>query len=249
VLHPSASALPTGPAPDLLAHARDRFGGSAYDWVSTALRGVEGPVAHLRSAPAYPADRLTVRLDRAHSPGPPSADASPAAVRRSTVGDSAEADPRRLPVRTDALAGIAAVMCLPTVRALDELFGELRRVLRPTGTLAALVPARPRRPLIARRGAASLPPGPPFRHPAARDHLAWLFAAADFAVLHDERRVFWIAPPAPPTDELTRALTDSGVWPPDPDGGIPHTAQRTLDRLARSDRRVAVPLRLLIGRR
>jgi len=137
---------------------------------------------------------------------------------------------------------------------LDGLFAELRRVLRPTGTLAALVPSRPAGPVLAPRGwrplHRALAGHPGFRHESARDHLSWLFTAADFAVLADQRRVFWVPVPDRATAEATvAALGPAGVWPPDVPPDRVRRAAEGLARYAAPGRRLPIALRLLVGRR
>jgi SAM-dependent methyltransferase len=229
----TAPAEPTSRPPaalDLLRSARDRYGRSPEEWLTAALSDVDGPVLELRGAPS---DRVTIRL----------------------IGSgTGVAEPDRLPVRTNGLAGVRATMCLPALGPLDGLFAELRRVLRPTGTVAALVPSRPGGPLTTPRAwrplNRALAGHPGFRHQSARDHLSWLLTAADFAVLVDQRRTFWI--PIPDPDGAARAvaaLVPAGVWPPDVE---PDRLRRAVDGLARHaapGRRLPIPLRLLVGRR
>lgn len=151
-----------------------------------------------------------------------------------------------------ALAGVRATLCLPTLEPLDALFAEFRRVLRPTGTLVAVVPSRlslPQRrawrPLHAALGGR-----PRFRHESVRDRLGWLFTAADFAVLTDARHTFWLPVPDPDTAARTvAALAPSGIWPP---GLPPDRVRLTAEALARRAApgyRLPVPLRLVVGRR
>jgi SAM-dependent methyltransferase len=162
--------------------------------------------------------------------------------------------PEQLPVRTNAVAGVRASMCLPVLEGLDQLFAELRRVLRPTGTLVALVPSRPGGPLTTPRAwrplNRALAGHPGFRHASARDHLGWLFTAADFAVLTDQRRAFWVPVP----DEISAArvvagLVPAGIWPPDVEPERLRRAESGLARYAAPDRRLPIPLRMLVGRR
>ncbi len=159
----------------------------------------------------------------------------------------------RLPLRTNALAGVRATMCLPSVTALDGLFAELRRVLRPTGTIAAMVPARPVGSLTEmrvwwplRRALA----GRQFRHKSARTHPEWLFAAADFAVLGDQRRTFWLpVPDGESAAALVDGLVPAGLWPA---GVLPEQlaeARLAMARYAAPGRAVPIPLRLLVARR
>ena len=56
--------------------------------------------------------------------------------------------PTALPVRTSAVDGFALLLALPRLPDLDGLFAELRRVLRPGGTLVLLVPSAVRRSVL-----------------------------------------------------------------------------------------------------
>ncbi|MBO0848276.1 MAG: hypothetical protein J2P20_02340 [Pseudonocardia sp.] len=215
-----------------LSDARDRSGQSIDAWTAAALAAADGPVLELGGAPTDPARFVTLRR-----PG-----SSGAACGRAEL----------LPVASGALAGVRATLCLPTLLPLDALFAELRRVLRPTGTLVAVAPSRPSlperrawRPLHAALGGR-----PQFRHESVRDRLGWLFAAADFAVLTDTRRTFWL--PVPDQDTAVRtvaALAPNGIWPP----GLPpdrlRLAAEALARSAAPGYRLPVALRLVVGRR
>src|SRR5258705_8855221 len=148
----TATAEPGGrppTVPDLLRGATDRSGRTPEQWLTTALADVEGPVIELRAAAPDPARYVSLRLlpptgpERAARAEADTARPDLAArhgtdTARLDLAGRAEAD--RLPVRTNGLAGVLATMCLPVLEPLDGLFAELRRVLRPTGTLAALVP-------------------------------------------------------------------------------------------------------------
>jgi hypothetical protein len=171
------------------------------------------------------------------------------------MGDAAQ-----LPVRTNGAAGAAAVMCLPSLAPLDPFFAELRRVLRPTGTLAALVPSghRPLEPVTwprsARAALAALVRARDghrgFRHRAACDRVGWLFASADFAVLADQRRVFWLEVGDRATAaSVVSGLVPAGVWPPDVEPSRVRLAAAALAEIAGPGVRLPLPLRLVLGRR
>ena len=269
----TATAEPGGrppTVPDLLRGATDRSGRTPEQWLVGALADVEGPVLELRAAAPDPARYVNLRLrppagpDRGARPGADRAGragraAQPDLAGRAEAGSAwldlagrAEAD--RLPVRTNGLAGVLATMCLPVLEPLDGLFAELRRVLRPTGTLAALVPSRPDAPVLVARGwrplHRALAGHPGFRHESARDHLSWLLTAADFAVLADQRRVFRVPVPDRATAEATvAALGPAGVWPPDVPADRVRRAAEGLARYAAPGRRLPIALRLLVGRR
>ena len=101
------------------------------------------------------------------------------------------AAPTSLPVRTSAVDGLALLLALPRLPDLDGLFAELRRVLRPGGTLVLLVPSAVRRSVLELRLSAVLTDvHRSWANRSALDRAGWLLAAADFAVLGDDRVAF-----------------------------------------------------------
>jgi SAM-dependent methyltransferase len=222
--------------------------------MTAALAGVDGRGLDVRCAPEHPATHLSFgSFSLSASLRPSDQVVGPPATR--AVG---RAD--RFPVLTNVAGAVRAVMCLPVVEPLDGLFAELRRVLRPGGTLAALVPSSPRPidPGVWRRSTRTacvavrfgLAGHPGFRHRAATDRLAWLFASADFAVLTDQRRVFSL----PVSDPVSAArvvsgLVPAGLWPPDLEPERLRQAADALAEVAAPGVRLPVPLRLVLGRR
>jgi SAM-dependent methyltransferase len=164
------------------------------------------------------------------------------------------AQPDELPIATNALGAGRLTLCLPIIAELDGLFGELRRVLRPAGTIAALVPSRPGRSLSELRAwlplRRALGPHARLRNDSARDHVGWLVTAADFAVLVEQRRLFWLAlsDQADAQDTLT-ALMAVGVLPADIPAEPRQRAIAALAGQAGPGRGFPIPLRLLVGRR
>lgn len=161
------------------------------------------------------------------------------------------AAPPALPLRANSVDGIALLLALPRLTDLDRVFAELRRVLRPGGTLVVIVPSAVARspaelllvPLLAgvHRG---------WTHRSALDRAGWLLAAADFAVVGDDRVPFALpVPDAAAAYELVADLPQAGLWPPD----LPSAARmRIADGLARrssTDSVLPVPLRRLVARR
>jgi hypothetical protein len=148
------------------------------------------------------------------------------------------------------VAGATLEMCLPSVLELDGLFAELRRVLRPAGTVAALVPSFPSRLGMWRTLHRCMGGRPSFRNESARANLHWLFAAADFAVLTDQRRTFRLPiPDGAAAGHAVESLLLGGAWPPDLTPAQLESARQTLSRCAAPGRSLSVPLRLLVARR
>jgi SAM-dependent methyltransferase len=147
------------------------------------------------------------------------------------------ADADRLPLRTNAVDGLCLTAVLAGTTELDALFAEVRRVLRPAGTLVVVSPsAAVRSPgqlrlrALHRRGWANR---------SALDDVGWLLAAADFAVISDDRVAYGVAVPADDPDALATELTGGGWWPPGAGAGL----------AAAAGGRWPVPLRRLVARR
>ena len=235
---------PAGPAAntvEVLADARNRSGRSPLEWLAELLPASPGPVIEVSAPPAEVGARVRLRL--------------------LDTGETALGEPDALPLPENSAAGVRAVMCLPSVERLDELFAELRRVLRPAGTLVALVPSRPalsvaqlrawwplERVFAQRPGRNGCRNG--FRNASARDHLGWYLAAADFAVMMDRRQVFQLpASAARDTRALVSGLVKAGVWPPGLTAAQLDAAHSVLSRHIACGRQLPIPLRLLVGRR
>lgn len=147
----------------------------------------------------------------------------------------------RLPLADNAVDGLCLTGVLATAADLDALFVEVRRILRPAGTLVVVTPsALVRSPgqlrvrAVHRRG---------WPHRSALDGAGWLLAAADFAVLADDRATFGAEVPAGAAERLAAQLSAGGLWPPQvPAGAVARLA-------ATAGARWPVPLRRLIARR
>lgn len=159
--------------------------------------------------------------------------------------------PVALPVRTSAVDGIAMLLALPRLADLDGVFAELRRVLRPGGTLVLLVPsAAPRSVAELRLSPALAAVHREWRHRSALDRTGWLLAAADFAVLGDDRVAFSLPlPDAAAARDLVAALPAAGLWPPELPDEVRRRAQTALVRSAGPGRVFPLPLRRLVARR
>lgn len=167
-------------------------------------------------------------------------------------GGVARATPGALPLADDAFDGVSLGLGLHLVVGLDALFAELRRVLRPAGTLVVVTPSVSVRSIGEARWRAALRPvrRGPWGHRSALDGAAWLLAAADFAVQGDDRVPFVLPlPDADAAQRVVATLPAVGMWPP----GLPDPVRRDLvaelARRAGPGRTVPVPLRRLVARR
>ena len=143
-----------------------------------------------------------------------------------------------LPLRDNAVDGAVLLLALPRMSELDAVFAELRRVLRPAGTLVVVVPSASLRSLAELRTAATLAPvhRSGWTNRSALDQAGWLLAAADFAVLGDDRGAFTLPlPDAAAAYALVADLPRAGWWPP---GLPPHVRDRVAAGLARHAGRV-----------
>lgn len=147
--------------------------------------------------------------------------------------------------------GIGLLLALHRVVDVDGMFAELRHVLRPGGTLVVVVPSVTLRSFDDLRWRSVLRPvrRGPWRHRAALDGASWLLAAADFAVLGDDRVPFTL--PLPDADAARRAVEDlpaAGLWPDLP-GAVRAAMVAALAARAGPGCLLPVPLRRLVARR
>lgn len=162
------------------------------------------------------------------------------------------AAPWSLPLRAGAVDGIALVLVLPGLPDLDALFAEIRRVLRPGGTLVVVVPSAVTRSAAEVRLAPLLFPvhRSGWLHRSALDQAGWLLTAADFAVLSDDRVPFALPLPDPAAAHaLVTDLPRAGVWPPDLPEAVRVRVAAGLARRAGPGRTLPIPLRRLVARR
>jgi SAM-dependent methyltransferase len=153
-----------------------------------------------------------------------------------------------LPLRDNAVDGAVLLLALPRLPDLDAMFAELRRVLRPTGTLVVVVPSASPRSLAELRTAAVHRTG--WTNRSALDQAGWLLAAADFAVLGDDRGAFTLPlPDAAAAHALVDDLPRAGWWPPDLPADVRERVAAGLVRRAGPGRVLPVPLRRLVARR
>jgi SAM-dependent methyltransferase len=153
-----------------------------------------------------------------------------------------------LPLRDNAVDGAILMLALPRLRDVDGVFAELRRVLRPSGTLVVVVPSASPRSLVELRTAAVHRSG--WTNRSALDRAGWLLAAADFAVLGDDRVAFTLPlPDAAAAHALVTDLPRAGWWPPDLPTDVRERMAAHLARRAGPGRVLPVPLRRLVARR
>jgi SAM-dependent methyltransferase len=162
------------------------------------------------------------------------------------------AEPAALPVRTNGVDGVAMVLTLPRLTALDSVFAELRRVLRPAGTLVVLVPSASIRTVAELRHARVLTAvhRSGWTNRSALDRAGWLLQAADFAVLADDRVAFTLPlPDAAAAVDLVEALPRCGLWPSTLPREVLTTVAHQLATRAGPGQVLPVPMRRLVARR
>lgn len=229
------------PAAPLLLTAVDAGGGTPLDWVAGALEA-GARVLDLQCGDGALATRLGpgrwIGVDVAASAGA----ARPLLRARCTA----------LPLRRNGVDAVTLLLTLPVMADLDRVFAEIRRVLRPFGTVIALVPSASVRSWQEFRVRHLLAPvrDGPWPNRSALDHLGWIFASADFAVVADDRRRFDV--PVPDAAAAQRLVTDlpaAGLWPPATAPDVRAAMFDELARLAGPDRVLPIPLRRVVARR
>lgn len=160
-----------------------------------------------------------------------------------------------LPVGARTVDAVRAAMCLQVLTPLDDVLAELRRILRPGGTIVALVPSglfgigiwrhlsgvtgwiRVMRTLELRSES--------WPNPQARDRTAKLLAAHGFQIDSDQRTVF----SRQVTNPAEAALMIDGLYLPGvPDASIAR-AKQVLASWARPGRELPLPLRRVVAHR
>lgn len=171
----------------------------------------------------------------------------------SAAGGAAEegAGPAAIPLGTNSVDGVCLLLTLPQLASVDAVFAEVRRVLRPAGTLVAVVPSRTVRTvpeLVLARLLAPVRQGA-WPNRSGLDRAGWLLAAADFAVMGDDRVPFAVPLPDPAAANAAVAeLPQAGLWPDLPADASTRIADG-LARRAGPGRVLPVPMRRLVARR
>lgn len=172
---------------DVLEHARDSAGATAYDWAAAAVPG--GVVLDLACGSAPLAGRLSGRryvgMDLSE------AELTAASGRGVPL---ARADASRLPLLDGSVDAVVMSMALMLV-PLHQTLGEIRRVLRPGGLLVATVPSNRPMPIAdwlryARLCVALRHPGLRYPNDDALATPAALLARAGLRLVADDARAF-----------------------------------------------------------
>lgn len=217
---------------------------SPYAWLAEPLRDIDGPMLDLACGSAPTRDHLPT----ARWVGLDFSAAELAAAREAGRGPLVRASADALPLRDRSLHAVCAAMCLPVVTPLDDVLAELKRVMRPGATLAALVPARLGLSPAGWLGWLTVMRalgirGQPWPNPQARDGLARLLRAHGFEIVSDDRRVFRLDLAVPDSTDL---LVDS-LYLPDLVPQRVDDAKRALRHRATSPQRLPLPLRRVVA--
>ncbi len=226
----------------------ERFFGQAdsdpYAWLSRSLYPVQGTVLDLACGSA-PTRAL---LPDADWIGVDSSEEELTEAARRHRGPLLRATAEALPIASGSIGAVCAAMCLPVLTPLPQVLQEIRRVLRPGGILAALVPAesglspsgmlgwaRVMLPLRTLRQ--------PWPNPHARDGLSSLLRESGFHVRSEERRVFTLRIETP---EAASLLVDA-LYLPHVTQARADAARRSLAHWAHPGRRLQLPLRRVVA--
>ncbi|MBB2497677.1 class I SAM-dependent methyltransferase [Amycolatopsis echigonensis] len=227
----------------ILGQATDRQAEQPYSWLLEPLPGRHAVVLDLACGSAPTRELLPDArwLGVDFSAGELAL--AVAAGRGPVVRGRAE----QLPLGDHSVGAVCAAMCLPVLTPLDAALAEMKRVLRPGGTLVALVPSRMRfgRGLLGWwRVMRSLGiRAQPWPNPGARDGLPRILRAHGFIVDTSERRVFR----REIGDAHAAALLIDGLYLPDIAPDRVEAARAALASWARPGRRLPFPLRRVVA--
>lgn len=227
----------------LLTPATDARQWHPYEWAVEPLRAVDGLIVDLAcgSAPTRQ------ELPDARWLGIDASAGELAAAVADGRGPVVRGRADRLPIRDGVASAVCAAMCLPVVTPLPAVLAEVRRVLRPDGTLVALVPARtpPARGLVAwarvmhTLGIRSQS----WPNPDARDGLPGILSRCGFCVQAADRDTFW----REIGDPDAAALLIDGLYLPDVPPGRLQAARTTLGSWAGPGRLLPFPLLRIVA--
>jgi SAM-dependent methyltransferase len=240
-VHTVADPADAAVAERLLQTATDRTGAGPLPWMAAPLAGA-GRVLDVCCGAGPLAGRF---------PAGGWLGVDPAAVARGGR-PLVRAAPTALPLPDNAVDGLVLALALPVLPAVDAVFAEVRRVLRPRGTLVVVVPSGGPGSLAELRMAPLLSTvhRAGWTNRSALDNAAWLLAAADFAVLSNDRVTFGLPmPDADAAHALAADLPRARLWPPALPAAVRDRAALTLARRAGPGRTLPVPLRRLVARR
>jgi SAM-dependent methyltransferase len=224
----------------LLAAAVDRAGHGPLPWLADPLRNA-ARVLELCCGPGLLAGEL----------GPDRWVGVDPVAGTEREGPFVQGLPDAVPLRANAVDAVALLLALPSLPDLDAVFAEVRRVLRPGGTLVVGVPSATAGSLTQLSSARLLRPvHAQWRHRSALDRAGWLLAAADFSVLGDDRVPFALPlPDSAAALALAERLPAARLWPPELPEPVRAAAAARLARASGPGRVLPVPLRRLVARR
>lgn len=225
----------------VLARSVDETGRTPYRWLAEALPA-EGVVIDVAcgSAPLW-SEALSGRylgID-------PSA-AELALARKRGASRLSNGSATSLPATDGSAAAVVCSMALMILPDLASVLDEMRRVLRPGGVLAAIVPTGPTSardaPLLAGLVAA-LGSRPSYRNDADLAHASALFAGHGLRVDSDERRRFVF----PLEDSGAAGTMARSLYLPGDDGTRRARAATYLDAARHVTAGMPIPIRRLLA--
>jgi SAM-dependent methyltransferase len=228
----------------LLARAGTGRHAAPYPWLVEPLRDAPGPILDLACGSA-PTRAL---LGGAQWLGIDASASELAVAAAAGRGPLAHARADALPLADASVDAVCAAMCLQVLTPLDAVLDEVGRVLRPGGTVTALVPSRLVLSELWRHPSGVVgwvrvmralgTPAEPWPNPQARDGLAGLLQAHGFIVDSNHRCLFRVAI----ADPADAALMIDGLYLPGADSQTVDRAKRALSSWAGPRRWLPLPL-------